>query len=67
MHVMQLLFFFFFFGYMNDHFGHLPRLNYGCKIECLQVFWVRKINLFHGHLYNSFKFNPLLKKKKKFH
>ena len=24
------------FGYMNGHSSHLPRLNYGCKIECLQ-------------------------------
>ena len=21
---------------MNGHSSHLPRLNYGCKIECLQ-------------------------------
>ena len=24
------------FGYMNGHSYHLPWLNYGCKIECLQ-------------------------------
>ena len=24
------------FGYMNGHSSYLPRLNYGCKIECLQ-------------------------------
>ena len=24
------------FGYVNGHSSHLPRLNYGCKIECLQ-------------------------------
>ena len=23
------------FGYTNGHSSHLPRLNYGCKIECL--------------------------------
>ena len=42
----------------------------GAKLSVYKYFWVRKINLFHGHLYNSFKFNPLLKKKKvslKFH
>ena len=32
------------FGYMNGHSHHLPRLNYRCKIECLQchlpsIFW----------------------------
>ena len=32
MHVMQLRF----LGIWNGHFSHLPRLNYGCKIECLQ-------------------------------
>ena len=32
MHVMQL----WFLGIWNGHFSHLPRLNYGCKIECLQ-------------------------------
>ena len=32
MHVMQL----WFFGYMNGHSSHLPRLNHGCKIKCLQ-------------------------------
>ena len=36
------------------------------KLSVYKYFWVRKINLFHGHLYNSFKFNPLLKKKKSF-
>ena len=25
------------FGYMNGHSSHFPRLNYGYKIECLQV------------------------------
>ena len=24
---------------MNGHCGHLPRLNYGCKIECLHKYW----------------------------
>ena len=45
MHEMQL----WFLGYLewsfqpplkkkkNDHFNHLPKLNYGCKIECLQL------------------------------
>ena len=33
MHVMQL----WFFGYMNGHSSHLPWLNYGCKIEYLQL------------------------------
>ena len=33
MHVMQL----WFFGYINGHFSHLPRLNYECKIECLHL------------------------------
>ena len=28
------------FGYMNGHSSHLPWLNYGCKIECLQYGWV---------------------------
>ena len=32
MHVMQLCF----SGYMNGHSSHFSRLNYGCKIECLQ-------------------------------
>ena len=32
------------FGYMNGHSSHLPWLNYGCKIECLQ--WCWKIYLF---------------------
>ena len=30
------------FGYMNGHSSHLLRLNYGCKIECLQV-WSRSM------------------------
>ena len=25
------------FGYMKGHFSHLPKLNYGCKIKCLQT------------------------------
>ena len=28
------------FGYMNGHSSHLPWLDYGCKIECLQYEWV---------------------------
>ena len=32
------------FGYMNGHSSHLPWLNYGCKIKCLQ--WCWKIYLF---------------------
>ena len=28
------------FGYMNAHSSHLSRLNYGCKIKCLQV-WMQ--------------------------
>ena len=32
MHIMQL----WFLGIWNGHFSHLSRLNYGCKIECLQ-------------------------------
>ena len=32
MHVMQL----WFLGIWNGHFSHFPRLNYRCKIECLQ-------------------------------
>ena len=27
------------FGYMNGHSSHLPWLNCGCKIECLQYEW----------------------------
>ena len=34
MHVMQE--WFFFFLYMDGHSSHLPWLNHGCKIECLQ-------------------------------
>ena len=33
MHEMKI----WFLGTQNDYFGHLPGLNYGCKIECLQV------------------------------
>ena len=32
------------FGYVNGHSSHLPRLNYGCKIECLQG-WPRSLSL----------------------
>ena len=32
---------------INGHYSHLPRLNYGCKIECLQVYL---FDLFHGYL-----------------
>ena len=33
------------------------------KLSVYKYFWFRKINLFHGHLFKSFKLNPLLKKK----
>ena len=34
---MQVLQLWIFFGYINGHSSHLPRLNYECKIEYLQV------------------------------
>ena len=33
MYLIQL----WFLGIWNGHFSHLPKLNYGCKIECLQL------------------------------
>ena len=39
------------FGYMNGHSSHLPKLNYGCKIECLQM---------HSHERGCYLFNPPL-------
>ena len=35
MHKMQL----WFLGIQNDHFSHLLRLNYRCKIECLHYYF----------------------------
>ena len=39
------------FGYMNGHSSHLPKLNYGCKIECLHM---------HSHERACYLFNPPL-------
>ena len=30
---------------MNGHSNHLPRLNYGCKIECLHMFKLTSISI----------------------
>ena len=37
MHVMQS----WFLGYMDGHYNHLPWLNHGWKIECLQYVWMK--------------------------
>ena len=41
------------FGYRNGHSRHLPRLNYGCKIECLHLGWRKRefVTMFHLYIY----------------
>ena len=52
MHVMHL----WFLGIRNGHFIHLPKLNYGCKIECLQQYILHHMFYSFTNLFNYSSF-----------